>query len=196
MNQNTTINLYRDVCDSFDVLKDIRNTLYNHISVSDNGELTNLPTVLEIIPHSQMDNPCSEGPLFVSQAYAADKMLFLVQIDFQICANLIPIECLLPVFNKPELKDLILSVRENIKRVIAKLIEEEQTNLYFEPANDSLDCLRSKGDYIKVSSLFFNNGILMAAGTDCTGGTAETCLADDIFVEDLCGLLIGHLCDL
>lgn len=183
---------FRNVCESFDILKYIRNILYSSIKVSDNGDLSQLPSVLHIHPHSQID---IANPIIVSHAYSADELLYLVHEDYQVCANLVPIECLLPLSHEQKLKDQIEAVRDEIKRIAVELINDQQGNIYFELSSDSIDCLRLSGEYIKATSMYFEADRLMIAGSD-ENGTVETCRADEIYIEDLCGLLLGHLGEL
>lgn len=184
--------IFYNLSKSSDILHNVRTMLYQKIKVADDGELTLLSEPIDVIPHSNTELPY---PITVTHAYKESDLLFLLSVDLPICANLVPIECMLPLSGDESIKESINAVKENIKTFVENLIQLKKENLYFDISNDSLECLRKDGSYLKANCSFFENDQLMISGTD-SKGIVDTCSVDDIFVEDLCGLFIGHIGEL
>ena len=94
MNQNEIDLLFGRICSASEKLHYLRNKLYQFIKVTDDGELTQLPVPLTVVPqHSQVD--ISNVRIIVTHAYKSQaELLNLVHDDFQVNANLVPLECL------------------------------------------------------------------------------------------------------
>ena len=178
MNQNEIDLLFGRICSASEKLHYLRNKLYQFIKVTDDGELTQLTVPLTVVPqHSQVD--ISNVRIIVTHAYKSQaELLNLVHDDFQVNANLVPLECL-------------VSISDDLKLELQKIKE----NIYDDLTNDSSECLRTNGTYFKVFNLTLINDTLILGGA-VENDTPEVCPADDVFIEDFCGLLMAHCSDL
>ena len=86
-------------------------------------------------------------------------------------------------------------IKENIYDVAKSLLEKQKETVYFDLTNDSSECLRTNGTYFKVFNLTLINDTLILGGA-VENDTPEVCPADDVFIEDFCGLLMAHCSDL
>lgn len=193
MNQNTIEALFASACVCFDRLHALRESIYMEITVPDDGELTELPSPIKVIPHSNED--VSNFQIEVTHAYNDEGILSFLHEDLRVCANLIPIECMVPLGNKVEIEKQLGNIRFELFDLASRMIEAQQGDVYFELCNDSRECLRLNGSYLNVTTLSMHNNKLLVSGTD-DNDTPESCVYEEIFIEDFCGLLIGHLGEL
>ena len=193
MNQNEIDLLFGRICSASEKLHYLRNKLYQFIKVTDDGELTQLTVPLTVVPqHSQVD--ISNVRIIVTHAYKSQaELLNLVHDDFQVNANLVPLECLVSISD--DLKLELQKIKENIYDVAKSLLEKQTETVYFDLTNDSSECLRTNGTYFKVFNLTLINDTLILGGA-VENDTPEVCPADDVFIEDFCGLLMAHCSDL
>ena len=91
--------------------------------------------------------------------------------------------------------DHLQKIKENIYDVAKSLLEKQKETVYFDLTNDSSECLRTNGTYFKVFNLTLINDTLILGGA-VENDTPEVCPADDVFIEDFCGLLMAHCSDL
>ena len=180
MNQNEIDLLFGRICSASEKLHYLRNKLYQFIKVTDDGELTQLTVPLTVVPqHSQVD--ISNVRIIVTHAYKSQaELLNLVHDDFQVNANLVPLECLVSISD--DLKLELQKIKENIYDVAKSLLEKQKETVYFDLTNDSSECLR------------INDTLILGGAVE--NDTPEVCPADDVFIEDFCGLLMAHCSDL
>jgi hypothetical protein len=186
--------LFQEASDSMEHINEIRETLCNTITVPDDGDASEMPHPLDIFCHTHTSDVLF--PIRVTHVYGEDGMKFFLAEDLSICTNLVPVECLLPIMPASGDKDKINSIREKIKGIAVELIKRGSGRIYFNPTDDSLECLKKNGKYIHVSSIYMESpdGEMMVAGTD-DHGAVETCRVDDLFIEGLCGIFVSFLGD-
>lgn len=193
LDQNITEKFLSDTCAAFDTLHALRDQIYARIPSSTDSNAAELPMPLDVFPHSMQD--LSSVRICVTHTYTDDGLVYLLDEDCPVCANLVPIECLAPLSGKPDCAELFQGIRQDLYADAKSMIDAQKNNIYFDLTNDSLECLRTNGTYIKATGLYFFGDVLTVAGTD-VNGAADSCPADEIFLEDFCGLLISHLGEL
>ena len=130
MNQNEIDLLFGRICSASEKLHYLRNKLYQFIKATDDGELNLIDGSFDCRSTAQPGGhfKCSHN-CYAPRIQKPSRIAESVHDDFQVNANLVPLECLVSISD--DLKLELQKIKENIYDVAKSLLRKQKGDSIF-----------------------------------------------------------------